>query len=262
MCYLSLIPISGSHGQLDFVPSTTVSSLCKADEFIIATVPAPPKNSETLAQNTISSLLADPIQSQISSMLQAHVRTIHDSFIQRLEEAVKVERGKREEALEAERLEREKREETLKVALKAEREKRKEALKAEREKREEALKAEREKREEALKAEREKREEALKEALDVEREKREEERARDRAERQLEKAEAEKKYERLKDHLLEVEETTLDTVGWIANNVSRRLFNFRMKTDCANNRIPKCLTESSYAICLTKRRKFWPLPPD
>jgi hypothetical protein len=50
-------------------------------------------------------LLADPIQSQISSMLQAHVRTIHDSFIQRLEEAVKAEREKREEALMTERRE-------------------------------------------------------------------------------------------------------------------------------------------------------------
>jgi hypothetical protein len=38
-------------------------------------------------------------------MLQAHVRTIHDSFIQRLEEAVKAEREKREEALMTERRE-------------------------------------------------------------------------------------------------------------------------------------------------------------
>jgi len=121
----SIILSSGSHGQLDFVPSTTVSSLCKADEFMIATVPAPPKDSDILAQNTISSLLADPIQSQISSMVQAHIRTIHDSFVQRLEEAVKAEREKREEALEAER------------------EKREQALKAEREKWEEALKQER-----------------------------------------------------------------------------------------------------------------------
>jgi len=161
---LSLIPISGSHGQLDFVPSTAVSSLCKADEFIIATVPAPPKDSDILAENTISPLLAGPIQSQISSM-QSHVRTIHDSFVQRLEEAVKAERETREEA--------------LKTALKAEREKQLEALKAEREKREEALKT-------ALKAEREKWEEALM----METDKREDERAREQAQRELEKTKA------------------------------------------------------------------------
>jgi len=94
-------------------------------------------------------------------------------------------------------------------------------LKVEREKQEElkvALKVEREKREEALKAEREEREEAL----NVEREQRE----RERAERQSEKAEADKKYELLKNHLLEVEETTMDTVGWIANNVGHRCLAF------------------------------------
>jgi hypothetical protein len=181
-------------------------------------------------------------------MVQSHVRTIHDSFVQRLEEAVKAEREMREEALKAER---EKREEALKTALKAEREKQKEALKAERGRREEALKT-------ALKAERERWEEALM----MERDKREDERAREQAQRELEKTVADKKYERLKNHLLEVEETTMDTVGWIANNVSHRLFNFHMETDCANNRIPKCLTESSYAICSTKRRKCWPSLPD
>jgi len=94
-----------------------------------------------------------------------------------------------------------------KTERKERKEERKEALKAEKEKREEALKAEREKREEALKAEREKWEKALK----VERE-----------ERESEKADASKKYEHLKNHLLEVEETTLDTVGWITNNASHR----------------------------------------
>ena len=74
----------------------------------------------------------------------------------------------------------------------------------EREKREE-LKAEMKA---ALKAEMEKQEEALK----VEREKREEE-----------KADASKRYELLKNHLLEVEETTLDTIGWLANDVSRSI---------------------------------------
>jgi hypothetical protein len=67
------------------------------------------------------------------------------------------------------------------------------------------MKAERMEREEALKVEREKREEALK----VEREKRE-----------SENADARKRYEHLKNHLLEVEETTLDTIGWLANDVS------------------------------------------
>ena len=78
-----------------------------------------------------------------------------------------------------------------------------EVAKTERKERKEELK-------EALKAEREKREE-LKDALKVEREARE-----------SEKADASKKYEHLKNHLLEVEETTLDTVGWITNNASHR----------------------------------------
>jgi len=96
-----------------------------------------------------------------------------------------------------------------------------EVVKMEREKWEEALKAEREKREElkvALKVEREKWEEALK----AEREQRECEHA----ERQSEKAEVDKKYKLLKNHLLEVEETTMDTVGWIANNVGHRCLAF------------------------------------
>ena len=200
---LELIHILGSYGQLDFDASTTISSVCKADEVIIATVPAPPKDSDILAQNTISYPLTSPLQSQIGSMLQTHIRNIHQSLIQRIDEAVKTEREKWEEALKAERVKREE-------ALKVERAKREEALKAERVKREEALKV-------ALRAEREEREEALK----VERE-------RERAERQSEKAEADKKYELLKNHLLEVEETTMDTVGWIANNVGHRLFDFCM----------------------------------
>ena len=106
---------------------------------------------------------------------------------------VKAERKEREEAL---KVEREKREE-LKAALKVEREKREEALKVEREKREEALKVEREKWEKALKVERE--------------------------DRESEKAGASKRYELLKNHLLEVEETTLETAGWITNNVSPQL---------------------------------------
>ncbi len=44
--------------------------------------------------------------------------------------------------------------------------------------------------------------------------------------RQSEKAAASVKYELLEDHLLEVEETTLDTVGWLAYNVSRQLARF------------------------------------
>lgn len=80
----------------------------------------------------------------------------------------------------------------------------------------EALKAEREKREEAVKGEREKREEALK----VEKEERE----RERAERQSEKIEADKKYKFLQNYIVDVEETTMDTVGWIANNVGHHLF--------------------------------------
>ena len=69
---------------------------------------------------------------------------------------------------------------------------------------------------EELKAEREKREEALK----VEKEERE----RERAERQSEKIEADKKYKFLQNYIVDVEETTMDTVGWIANNVGHHLF--------------------------------------
>ena len=69
---------------------------------------------------------------------------------------------------------------------------------------------------EALKEEREKREEALK----VEKEERE----RERAERQSEKIEADKKYKFLQNYIVDVEETTMDTVGWIANNVGHHLF--------------------------------------
>ena len=84
---------------------------------------------------------------------------------------------------------------------------------------------EREDREAALKVEREKREE-LKAALKVETEKREEAVKVEREKRELEKAAAGVKYELLKGHLLEVEEMTLDTVGWLANKVSRPLVRF------------------------------------
>jgi hypothetical protein len=132
--------------------------------------------------------------------------------------------------------------------VKTEREKWEAGLKAEREKRKEALKVERAKWDKALKVEREKLKDALTEALKAEREKRQH------ADRQLEKADTNKKYELLKNHLLEVEETT---VRWIANNVGHQLFSFCMKIDCVQNRIQKCLTESSYAIYSTKCRKCW-----
>jgi hypothetical protein len=164
----------------------------------------------------MSSTLTNPIQNHLSSIFQQHAEAINAKFIERVQEVVMLERENRDEAIRAERAEREKREEALRKELKAERE---EALNVEREKREEALrkelKAEREKREEALNAEREEREEALKaerekwkEALKVEKEKRE-----------LERADASQKYDILRSHLLEVEETTLDTAGWITNNV-------------------------------------------
>jgi hypothetical protein len=175
----SLTYCLGSRGQLDFEPSTPVSSLCGSNEVIIATVPAPPKDSNVVAPNTISSILASPIHSRLHSLFQSHADTITADLLLRFDEVVKVEREKREEE--------------LKAALRAEREKREEELKA-------ALKAEREEREEALNVEREKRE--------------------------SEKAEASKRYESLKNHLLDVEEMTLDTVGWITNNVSCRLARF------------------------------------
>ncbi len=141
--------------------------------------------------------------------------------MERVQEVVSLERENRDEALRAER---EKREDELNKALKAEREKREDELKR-------ALKAEREKREEALKAEREKWEEALK----VEKEKWE-----------SEKADANQKYECLRSHLLEVEETTLDTAGWITNNVCHCSVTFHMISDFLKNRTRNCLTGSSY----------------
>jgi isoaspartyl peptidase/L-asparaginase-like protein (Ntn-hydrolase superfamily) len=76
---------------------------------------------------------------------------------------------------------------------------------------------------EVMKTERMEREEALKAALKVEREKREEALKVEREKRESEKADASERYELLKNHLLEVEETTLDTIGWLANDVSHRL---------------------------------------
>jgi len=72
-------------------------------------------------------------------------------------------------------------------------------------------------------------EEALKEALTTERDKQEDERVREQAQRELEKTAADKKYERLKNHLLEVEETTMDTVGWIANNDTKMLDRIKLR---------------------------------
>jgi hypothetical protein len=70
----------------------------------------------------------------------------------------------------------------------------------------------------------------------------------EREERESEKADANKKYELLKSHLWEVEETTLETAGWITNNVSRRLERLYSKTESVGiNRIRKCSTGSSYA---------------
>ena len=131
--------------------------------------------------------------------------------MERVQEVVTLERENRDEALRAERAEREKREEELMKALKAEREKREEALKAERDKWEEALKVEKEKRE-------------------------------------LEKADASQKYEYLKNHLLEVEETALDTAGWITNNVCLCSVTFYMISNILKNRTQNCLTGSSCAI--------------
>ena len=85
---LGLIDISGSYGQLDFDASAIISSVCKANEVMIATVPAPPKDINILAKNTISYPLTKPLQSQISFMVQTHVQTIHQSWIQRIKEVV------------------------------------------------------------------------------------------------------------------------------------------------------------------------------
>jgi hypothetical protein len=81
----------------------------------------------------------------------------------------------------------------------------------------------------------------------VEREKWEEALKVEREERESEKAVANKRYELLKSHLWEVEET-LETAGWITNNVSHRLGRFISKTESVGiNRIRKCSTGSSYA---------------
>jgi DNA repair photolyase len=53
---------------------------------------------------------------------------------------------------------------------------------------------------------------------------------------QCEKAEEDKKHEDLRQHLLEVEEMTMDTVGWIAHNVCHCPSIFHVKTDSLKNR--------------------------
>ena len=194
-CVITHLHELGSHGQLDFEPSTRVSSVCRANEVIVATVPAPPKDSNVVALNAISSTLSSPIHDRLQSLFQSHANTITADLLLRFDEVVKVEREKREE---------------LKAALKVERDKREEALEVEREKWKKALKVERE-------------------------------------DWESEKAGAGERYELLKNHLLEVEETTLETAGWITDNVSPWLETLTSTTERVKNRIQKCSTGSSCA---------------
>ena len=91
----------GSHGQLDFEPSTLVSSLCGANEVIIATVSAPPKDSNAVVLNTISSTLASLIHSQVHSLLQSHANTITANLFQHFNDIVKAAKNEQEEVLKA-----------------------------------------------------------------------------------------------------------------------------------------------------------------
>jgi hypothetical protein len=166
------------------------------NEVIVATVPAPPKDSN-IALNTISSLLASPIHTHLHSLFQSHANTITADLFLHFDEVVKAERKEQEEAL---KVEREKWEKALKAALKVEREKQEEALKVERKKWEKVVKV-------------------------------------DRDNRESEKAGASKRYELLKNHLLEVEETTLETAGWITNNVSPQLETLMSMTELVKKTI-------------------------
>jgi hypothetical protein len=193
-----------------------LEDLCGPNDKIYAIVPSP-------QTANVSAALAPLIPASLSRPIHDHVENCKTDLEPPVEkenkrladleakwEAKWEEERKREKA---EREEERKRE-------KAEREEERKREKAEREeerKREKAEREEERKREEAKwEAKREderKREEAKWEV------KREEERRREQLERAAEKAEADKKYEDLRQHLLEVEETTMDTVGWIAHNV-------------------------------------------
>ena len=96
-----------------------------------------------------------------------------------------------------------------------------------------ALKVERGKREKALKAEGEKWEEPLKVEKEI---------------RESEKADASRKYEYLRSHLLEVEETALDTAGWITNNVCHCSVTCYMISDILKNRTRNYSIGSSCTI--------------
>jgi hypothetical protein len=89
----------GSHGQLEFEPSTPVLSLCGADEIIVATIFAPPEDGNVAAPNPLSSALARPIHGHLNSLLQSHIDVITAELLQRCEGMMKVEREKREAAL-------------------------------------------------------------------------------------------------------------------------------------------------------------------
>ena len=174
-----------------------LQDLCGPNDKIYAIVPSP-------QTANVSAALAPLIPASLSRPIHDHVENCKTD----LEPPVEKE-NKRLADLEA------------KLEAKWEEERKREKAEREEErKREKAEREEERKREEAKwEAKREderKREEAKWEV------KREEERRREQLERAAEKAEADKKYEDLRQHLLEVEETTMDTVGWIAHNVCHR----------------------------------------
>ena len=110
----------------------------------------------------------------------------------------------------------------------------------------EAKRDEERKREAAAREEERKREAAV----------REEERKCEKSERCLEKVEADKKYEDLRRHLLEVEEMTMDTVGWIAHNVHPRCFKHSHETDYQKKKDTKMLDRIKLRHLLNKAQEM------
>jgi hypothetical protein len=245
-----------------------LEELCGPNDSIYAVVPSPqaanvPAALAPLIPHSLSRPIHDHVENSKKNLARAMVaqeerRQVTDWEARWAEErnrekTEREEERKREKAeREAERKRDEERWEARWEAKRKEEREREEAARKEERRREETVRDAERKREEAVREEERKQEQAKWEA------KRDEERNRERAERSLEKAKADKKYEDLRQHLLEVEEMTMDTVGWIAHNVCHWRFNHPLETDYPKNRIQKCLTVLSCATFLIKHKKCSP----
>jgi hypothetical protein len=223
-----------------------LEELCGPNDSIYAVVPSPqaanvPAALAPLIPHSLSRPIHDHVENSKKNLARAMVPQEERQQVTDWEARWAEERNREK----AEREEERKREKAEREAERKHDEERWEA-------RWEAKRKEERKREEVVRDYERKREQAKWE------EKRDEERNRERAERSLEKAEADKKYEDLRQHLLEVEEMTMDTVGWITHNVCYWLFNHPLETDYPKNRIQKCLTISSCATFLIKHKKCSP----